>query len=93
MKSDRKIFNFNTFKSSLEFASSICNGKVLLDEAKNSQYEIFKQLKELEQYDLKNLDKINSRKETLINAEKLYNKTNNVVKASENAVFLFKDGW
>ena len=93
MKSDRKIFNFNTFKSSLEFASSICNGKVLLDEAKNSQYEIFKQLKDLEQCDLKNLDKINSRKEILINAEKLYNKKNNVVKAFENAVFLFKDGF
>ena len=50
-KSDGKIFNFNTFKSSLKFASSIYNGKITLEEAKEDQYEMFKQLKDLKKYD------------------------------------------
>ena len=54
---------------------------------------MFKQLKDLEKYNPKNPDKISSRKETLINAEKLYNNRNNVIKAFENGVFPFKDGF
>ena len=54
---------------------------------------MLKQLKDLEKYDPKYPDKINSRKETLINVKKLYNNRNNVIKAFENGVFLFKDGF
>ena len=50
-KSGGKIFNFNTFKSQLKFASSIYNGKITLEEAKEDQYEMFKQLKDLKKYD------------------------------------------
>ena len=42
-----------------------------------------KQLKDLEGYNPKNLDKINSRKETLINGEELYNNKDNVIHAFE----------
>ena len=82
-KSDGKIFNFSTFKSSLKFASDIYNGKITLEEAKKDQYEMCKQLKDLEGYNPKNLDKINSRKETLINGEELYNNKDNVIHAFE----------
>ena len=51
------------------------------------------QLKDLEKYDSKNPDKINSRKETLINVKKFYNNKNNAIKAFEDRVFLFKDGF
>ena len=54
---------------------------------------MLKQLKDLEKYDPKYPDKINSRKETLINVKKLYNNRNNVIKAFENRVFPFKDGF
>ena len=62
VKSDGTIFNFNVFKSTLDFASDIYNGKITLEEAEKDQYKMFKQLKDLEKYDPKNLDKINSRK-------------------------------
>ena len=52
---------------------------------------MFKQLKDLEGYNPKNLDRINSKKETLINAEKLYNNRKNVIKGFENGVFPLKD--
>ena len=58
------------FKSSLDFASSIYDGKIKLKEAKNDQYQMLRQLKVLEKYDPKNSHKINSKKETLINAKK-----------------------
>ena len=93
IKSDGKIFNFNIFKPSFKFASSIYDGKITLEEAKKDQYKMLKQLTDLEKYDPKNPDKINSRKETLINPEKLHNHRNNVIKAFENGVFLFKDGF
>ena len=48
---------------------------------------------DLKKQDAKNLDKIKSKKETLINAEKLYNNRNNVIKAFEDGVFWFKDGF
>ena len=51
------------------------------------------QLKDLEKYTPKNPDKIKSREETLINAKKLYNNRNNVIKTFEDGVFLFKDGF
>ena len=91
--SDETIFNFNIFKLSFTFASRTYDGKITLKEAKNDQYQMLKQLKVLEKYDSKNPDKINSRKETFINAEKLYNTRDNVIKAFENGVFLFKDGF
>ena len=40
-----------------------------------------------------NTKKIKPEKETLINAKKLYNNRDNVIKAFENGVFLFKDGF
>ena len=93
VKSDGTIFNINVFKNSLDFASSIYDGKITLKEAKNDQYQMLRQLKVLEKYDSKNLDKINSKKETLINAKKLYNNRDNVIKAFESRVFPFKDGF
>ena len=48
INSDGKLFNFNTFKPLLKFASNIHNGKITLGEAKKDQYEMFKQLKDLE---------------------------------------------
>ena len=48
---------------------------------------MLKQLKDLEKYDPKNPDKINSRKETLINAWELYNNRDNIIEALENGVF------
>ena len=93
VKSDGTIFNFNVFKSSLDFASDIYNGKISLKGAKNSQDRMFEQLENLEKDDPKNLDKRDSRGETLINAKKLYNKRNNVIKAFENGFFPFKDGF
>ena len=63
-KSDGKIFNFNIFKLSSKFASSIYDGKITLKEAKKDQLQMLKQLKDIQKYDPKNTDKINSRKET-----------------------------
>ena len=36
VKSDGTILNFNVFKNSLDFASNIYNGKILLKEVKDS---------------------------------------------------------
>ena len=36
-KSDGKFLNFNTFKPSLKYASSIYKGKITLEEAKKDQ--------------------------------------------------------
>ena len=52
-----------------------------------------KQLEDPEGYNPTNLDKINSRKETLINAEELNNNRYNVKKAFEDQIFPLKDGF
>ena len=70
VKSDGTVFNFNVFKSSLDFASGIYNGKISLEKAKNSQYKMFELLNNLKEYNPKKLDKIKSREETLNDAEK-----------------------
>ena len=54
---------------------------------------MFSLLNDLKKYDPKNLDKIKSKKEALINAEKLYNNRNNVIKVFEDGVFSFNDGF
>ena len=54
---------------------------------------MFKLLNDLKEYNLKNLDKIKSKEETIINAKKLYKNRNNVIKAFENGVFPFNDGF
>ena len=65
--SDGKFFNCNTFKLSFKFASSIYDGKITLEEARKDQYnKMLKQLKDLEKYNPKNPDKINSRKKKLM---------------------------
>ena len=62
--------NFDTFKVSSKISSSTYHDKITLEEAKKDQYKMLKQLKNLEKYNPKNQDKVNSRKETLINVEK-----------------------
>ena len=52
---------------------------------------MFSLLNDLKKYDPKNLDKIKSKKEALINAEKLYNNRNNVIKVFEDGIFSFND--
>ena len=79
------------FKTSFKFASTIYKGEITLEEAKKGQYNMLKQPEDLEEHNPTNLDRINSRKETLINAEELYNNRENVIKAFKNAVFPFKD--
>ena len=48
-------------------------------------------LKDLRNYKPTSADKIRERKETLTNAEMLYNSRNNIIKAFEDGVFPFKD--
>ena len=43
---------------------------------------MLKKLKHLGEYDPKNLDKTNSKKETLISAEKIYNNRDNVISSN-----------
>ena len=38
-----KIFNFNIFKFSFKFASSIYDGKITLEDAKKDRYKMLKQ--------------------------------------------------
>ena len=64
-KSDGKMFNFNTFKPSLKLASNIYDDKITVEEANKDQYEVLKQLKDLEKFDPKNPDKINPRKKSI----------------------------
>ena len=93
VKTDGTIFNFNTVTYSLEFASNIYNDKTSLEDAKKSQYKMVSLLNELRNYKPTNPNKITAKKITLINAKKLYNNRNNVIKAFENRVFPFKDGF
>ena len=63
----------------------------LLNVAKNSQYKMLGLLNDLKKYDPKKLDKIKSREKALINAEKLHNNRNKVIKTFEDGFFPFKD--
>ena len=54
---------------------------------------MFTLLNKLRNYKPTNLDKRREGKETLNNAEMLYNSSNNVIKAFEDNFFSFKDGF
>ena len=54
---------------------------------------MFGLLNDLKKYESKNLKKIKSKVEALTNAGKLYNNRDNVIKAFENKVFPFSDGF
>ena len=54
---------------------------------------MFSLLNDLKKYNPKNIDKIKSKEEALINAEKLYNNRNYVIKAFEDGDFSFNDGF
>ena len=73
---DGTVFDLSAFKKSLDFASNIYRkGKISLEDANKSQYKMFSLLNDLEMYDPKNLVKIRSKEELLINAENFYNNT------------------
>ena len=54
---------------------------------------MLKLLNGLKDYNPTNPDKIKYKEETLINGKKLYKNRNNVIKAFEEGVFPFKDGF
>ena len=47
----------------------------------------------LKWYNPTNVEKIKEKKETLINAERLYNNRNNVIKVFKKGIFLYTDGF
>ena len=94
---DGTIFNFITFKNLLELASNIYHkSQISLEDAKKSSYRMFSLLNDSKEYNPNkqtNTNKIKSKTEALINAEKFYNNRDNIVKAFKNEVFLFKEGF
>ena len=54
---------------------------------------MLKLLNGLKDYNPTNPDKIKYKEKTLINGKKLYKNRNNVIKAFEEGVFSFKDGF
>ena len=93
VKSGGTIFNFKVFKSSLDFASDIYNGKISFEKAENSQYKMFELLDYLKEYNPTELDKVKPREETLNDAKKLYKNRSSVIKAFENGDFPFNYGF
>ena len=70
---DGTVFDLSAFKKSLDFASNIYRkGKISLEDANKSQYKMFSLLNDLKMYDPKNLVKIRSKEELLINAKKIF---------------------
>ena len=86
VKTGESIFNFNTFKNSVDFASNIYH-----KDKTYKQYKMFGLLNDLKEYEPKNFKKVKSKEEALTSAEKLYNNRDNVIKAFENGFFPFKD--
>ena len=79
-------------KTHPEFLSNMYHkSKTSLEDAKKCQYRMFSLLNDLKEQYPKNLGKIKSTKETLINAERFYNNGNNFIKAFENKAFRFSD--
>ena len=65
MKINGTIFNFITFKNSLDFASNIYHKcKTLLKDVKDFQYKMFGLLKNFKKYEPKNPKKIKSKRGT-----------------------------
>ena len=90
---DGTFFDLSAFKKSLDFGSNIYRkGKISLEDANKSQYKMFSLLNDLEMYDPKNLVKIRSKEELLINAENFYNNTD-IIKAFKDEIFPFEDGF
>ena len=57
------------------------------------QYKMFSLLNDLEEYNPTNVNKIKSKEETLVIAGKLHNNRDKVIKAFENGIFPFNDGF
>ena len=96
-KFDGTSFNFITFKNLLQLASNIYHkSQISLEDAKKSSYRMFILLNDSKEYNRnkqRNTNKIKSKTEALINAEKFCNNRDNVVKAFKNEVFPFKEGF
>ena len=56
------LYDFNIFKSSLEFALSIYGGKISWKEVENKQYKMLALLTKLKNYTSTNPEKIKSKK-------------------------------
>ena len=71
VKTDGTIFNFNKFKNLIDLASNIYRNKNLLKDAENKQHDINILLNKLRNYNPTKPNKIKSKRETLVAAEKL----------------------
>ena len=96
IKTDSKSSKIIGFFSGLSLEA-----KELLDELKKEnnsidskfQYKMFELLNNLKKYNPTKLYKINTREETLNDAEKLYKNSSNVIKAFEKGFFPFNYGF
>ena len=91
-KTDRTIFTFNKFNTSLDLASNIYRNKKLPKGEENKQREIKILLKKLRMYNPTKLKKINAKEETL-SAEKLLSNRQEVIDAFKTGIFPYIDGF
>ena len=87
--SNKKKFNFNTFKMPLNFLSDIYNGKISLKEAEISQRKIEKNIEELQcNYRPKNKEEKEEINGVLMQANDLLEYRNKTIDAFKDGTFL-----
>ena len=93
VKTDGTIFNFNELRNSVDLASNIYGDKNLLKDAENKKHDTKIFLNKRRNYNPTKPKTIEAEKETLISAEKLLNKRQEVIDAFKTGIFPYIDGF
>ena len=80
-------YDLNKFRDIRLFGNDIFNGHILTKQAKDEQDEMKEEIANLDDYNPINNRKIESKKEVLNNAKKLFEVKSNIIKAFEDGTF------
>ena len=87
VRSNKKLYAFNLFKSLSQFAFDIYNGVITIKDAKEKQDELVSKIRDLAQYNVRYEERDKQKQKILKSVKQLFEKKKKIINAFQNGVF------
>ena len=87
VRSNKNLYDSNMFKSLGQFTSDIYSKVITIKDAKEEEYELVSEIRDLREYNVRNEESIKQKQKIFKNVNQLFEARNKIIDAFQNDVF------
>ena len=87
VRSNKNLYDSNKFKSLGQFTSDIYSKVITIKDAKEEEYELVSEIRDLREYNVRNEESIKQKQKIFKNVNQLFEARNKIIDAFQNDVF------